>query len=109
MKSKAANPDAYVYLMEKAPHTWSHAFFKTHRACDAVENGISECFNSLLVNARRKPILTLLEAIRVIIVERMDKMRERASKWVDDICPAIRKKLEYLKEQQRYCFVTFIL
>ncbi|XP_023763965.1 uncharacterized protein LOC111912463 [Lactuca sativa] len=99
---RVENPDAYQYLMDKDPSTWSRVFFQTNVGCDAVENGISECFNSLIFDLRRKPIVTLLESIRVIVMDRMSKMRVEAENWDDDICPTIRKKLEHTKELERF-------
>lgn len=99
---KEANPNAHTYLIEKEPKTWSRAFFELHRGCDAVENGYSECFNSVLVKVRHRPIITMLEAIRVIIMQRMETMRRKSDGWVDEICPSIRKKLEWLKDRIRY-------
>ncbi|GJY29960.1 multidrug resistance-associated protein 5 [Tanacetum coccineum] len=51
------------------------------RGCEAIENGFSECFNSMIVSVRHKPLLTMLEAIRVIVLERMNTMREISRKW----------------------------
>ncbi|GKA68552.1 hypothetical protein Tco_0768469 [Tanacetum coccineum] len=101
-KIKSVNPNAHKYLMDKNPKTWSRAFFEVDRGCEAIENGFSECFNSVIVNVRHKPLLTMLEAIRVIVLERMNKMREISKKWNPGVCPNIKKRLEWLKEQQRY-------
>ena len=98
---KVANPNAHKYLIERDPKTWSRAFFALHRGCETVENGFSECFNAVIVKVRNKPIITMLEAIRVIMMERMHKMRRICDTWVDDICPSYRKKLELAKLQQR--------
>ncbi|GJY58099.1 multidrug resistance-associated protein 5 [Tanacetum coccineum] len=104
-KIKSANPNAHKYLMDKNPKSWSRAFFKVDRGCEAIENGFSECFNSVIVNVRHKPLLTMLEAIRVIVLERMNKMREISRKWNPGVCPNIKKRLEWLKEQQRFWHV----
>ncbi|GKE45767.1 multidrug resistance-associated protein 5 [Tanacetum coccineum] len=104
-KIKNANPNAHKYLMDKNPKTWSRAFFEVDRGCEAIENGFSECFNSVIVNVRHKPLLTMLEAIRVIVLERMNKMREISRKWNPGVCPYIKKRLEWLKEQQRFWHV----
>ncbi|GJW15785.1 multidrug resistance-associated protein 5, partial [Tanacetum coccineum] len=100
-KIKSANPNAHKYLMDKNPKTWSRAFFEVDRGCEAIENGFSECFNSVIVNVRHKPLLTMLEAIRVLVLEKMNKMREISRKWNPWVCPNIKKILEWLKEQQR--------
>ncbi|GJR80547.1 multidrug resistance-associated protein 5 [Tanacetum coccineum] len=70
------------------------------KSCEAIKNGFSECFNSVIVNVRYTPLLTILEAIRVIVLERMNKMREISRKWNPGVCPNIKKRLEWLKEQQ---------
>ncbi|GJW56057.1 hypothetical protein Tco_0102788 [Tanacetum coccineum] len=74
---------------------------KVDIGCEAIENRLSECFNSLIVNVRRKPLLTMLEDIRVIVLENMNKMREISRKWNPGVCPNIKKSMEWLKEQQR--------
>ncbi|GJX49878.1 multidrug resistance-associated protein 5 [Tanacetum coccineum] len=103
-KIKSANPNAHKYLMDKNPKTWSKAFFEVDRGCEAIENGFSECFNTVIVNVRHKP-LTMLEAIRVLVLERMNKMRKISRKWNPRVCPNIKKRLEWLKEQQRFWHV----
>ena len=62
-KIKSLDTQAYEYLIDRDPTTWSKAFFKEGRDCDAVENGVSESFNSAIRHARRKPIITMLEAV----------------------------------------------
>ncbi|GJV76189.1 hypothetical protein Tco_1507773 [Tanacetum coccineum] len=104
-KIKSANPNAHKYLVDKNPKSWSRAFFEVDRGCEAIENGFSECFNSVIVNVRHKPLLTMLEAIRVIVLERMNKIREISRKWNHGVCPNIKKRLEWLKEQQRFWHV----
>ncbi|GJR52372.1 multidrug resistance-associated protein 5, partial [Tanacetum coccineum] len=104
-KIKSANPNAHKYLVDKNPKSWSRAFFEVDRGCEAIENGFSECFNSVIVNVRHKPLLTMLEAIRVIVLERMNIMKENSRKWNPGVCPNIKKILERLKEQQRFWHV----
>ncbi|KAJ9565013.1 hypothetical protein OSB04_000979 [Centaurea solstitialis] len=99
---RLANPNAHKYLMEREPKTWSRAYFEVNRGCDSVENGFSECFNFVLLKVRHKPIITMLEAIRTILMERMNTMRRISESWIDDICPSIKKKLDYAKDQQRF-------
>ena len=66
-----------------------------------MENGFSECFNAVLLQVRDKPLITMLESMRVIVMERMNIMRKMCDKWTDDICPNIQKRLELLKDQIR--------
>ncbi|KAL4576182.1 hypothetical protein LXL04_012271 [Taraxacum kok-saghyz] len=98
----AMSVEAYDHLIERDPNTWCRAFFEPERCCDAVENGISESFNASIVEARKKPIITMLEEIRVYVMERMYNQKVKGNKWDLEICPSIRKKIETMKEQQRY-------
>ncbi|GKB16383.1 hypothetical protein Tco_0850306 [Tanacetum coccineum] len=104
-KIKTANPRAHEYLLAKGSKTWSRAFFTEGRCCKAVENGFSECFNSVLVSIRHQPIITMLESIRVIVMERINTMRILMEKWSTDVCPNIQKILEHSKDQQRFWHV----
>ncbi|GJZ42976.1 pentatricopeptide repeat-containing protein [Tanacetum coccineum] len=102
---KLANPKAHQYLIDKEPKTWSRAFFQLNMDCEAVENGFSECFNVVLLRVRNKPLLTMFEAIRVIVMERMNTMRKISERWVDNICPTVRRRLAWSKDQQRFWHV----
>ncbi|GJX71080.1 multidrug resistance-associated protein 5 [Tanacetum coccineum] len=102
---KAANPGAYQFLIDKDPKTWSRAFFKLDKGCEAIENGFSECFNSVLVSVRNKPLLTMLEAIRVIVLETMNTMRKISATYTDDICPSILMRIDLMKNHTRFWHV----
>ncbi|GJR91418.1 splicing factor [Tanacetum coccineum] len=64
---KRLDPKAYAYLIGREPGSWCRAFFQPAIKCASFENRISESFNSRLVNARGKPIITMLEDIRVYV------------------------------------------
>ncbi|GKB13076.1 pentatricopeptide repeat-containing protein, partial [Tanacetum coccineum] len=66
-KIKRANPKAYDYVVKKEPKTWSMAYFHIGTNCEAIENGFSECFNSVILSVRSKPRITMLEAMRAIV------------------------------------------
>ncbi|XP_076929639.1 uncharacterized protein LOC143594136 [Bidens hawaiensis] len=85
-KIKSIDIEAFDHLIERDPNTWSRAFFETDRACESVENGISESFNSVILNARRKPIITMLEEIRMFLMERNYKMSKKSHKWDGKFC-----------------------
>lgn len=98
---KKLEPLAYDHLMERDPKTWSKAFFQTDRACDAYENGISESFNSVIEVARKRPLITMLEEIRIYVMERLYRQKIKGQSWDLTICPTIRLKLSKLKDLQR--------
>ncbi|CAI9281057.1 unnamed protein product [Lactuca saligna] len=101
-ESETLNPEAHQYLMEKDPKTWSRAFFQTGRCCDAIENGFSESFNAVIVDARKKPIITMLEEIRLYMMDRIYNMKLKGQQWGNHICPEIRDKVNLLKKAQRH-------
>ncbi|XP_052621668.1 uncharacterized protein LOC111893335 [Lactuca sativa] len=105
-KIKSLDTQAYEYLIDRDPTTWSKAFFKEGRDCDAVENGVSESFNSAIRHARRKPIITMLEEIRIFVMERIYSQRVEGIEWDLNICPSIRKRIQDLKVKQRLWGVT---
>ena len=94
--------EAYDHLIKRDPTTWSRAFFELDRACEAVENGISESFNSVIVEARRKPLLTMLEEIRLYCMERFQVMSTKAQTWEGEICPNILRKMNHFHRNMRY-------
>ncbi|KAL4291119.1 hypothetical protein GQ457_14G002270 [Hibiscus cannabinus] len=57
-------------LMEKDPKYWSRAFFATHSKCDSVDNNFSEAFNSAILPARYKSIISLFEDLKHYVMNR---------------------------------------
>ena len=98
---KKLEPLAYEHLVERGPKTWSKAFFQVDRSCDAYENGVSESFNSVIEAARKKPLITMLEEIRIYVMERLCIYKAKGQSWDLNICPSIRLKLNKHKETQR--------
>ncbi|KAF3674688.1 Annexin D3 [Capsicum annuum] len=44
---------------------WSKVYFKYHSCCDSVDNNMDESFNSWILGARYKTIISMLEEIRI--------------------------------------------
>nr|GEX34510.1 chloramphenicol acetyltransferase-like domain-containing protein [Tanacetum cinerariifolium] len=72
--------------------------------------GLLEGVNELLPNAehkkailvqRTKPIITMLEDIRLYVMQRLVAMNRVARTWEHSITPSIIKRVEVLKEKQR--------
>ncbi|CAI9265825.1 unnamed protein product [Lactuca saligna] len=96
------DPSAHQYLMDKDPKTWSRAYFQPGRCCDAVENGMSESFNVVIVNARKKPIITMLEELRMYMMERVFKKKCKGPGWGNQICPTIREIVNDINKGLRH-------
>ncbi|XP_019255044.1 PREDICTED: uncharacterized protein LOC109233618 [Nicotiana attenuata] len=72
-------------LLRYPKQCWCRAFFKDWSKCDSVENNMCETFNSWILSARHKSIITMLEEIKVKVIERMITMREFATRCISDV------------------------
>ncbi|CAI9278984.1 unnamed protein product [Lactuca saligna] len=95
---KSFDVGAYDYLIKRDPNCWSRDFLKVGIGCDAMENGVSKSFNADIKEARKKPLITMLEDIRVFVMERLYMQKGKGLGWNLVICPTIRKKLGELKK-----------
>ncbi|XVF59285.1 hypothetical protein PTKIN_Ptkin07bG0263300 [Pterospermum kingtungense] len=86
-------------LRSKNPKQWCKAFFGTHSKTDAVENNLCEAFNSSILLARHKSIISMLEDIRVRVMERIEEKRIFCSKWKNSYGPLIKEKFDDSKKE----------
>jgi len=63
---------------------------------------MSEAFNSVIVDARGKPIITMLEEIRVYLMEMWVTKRKNVTTFEENICPEILDRLHKEKELTKY-------
>ncbi|KAL4308001.1 hypothetical protein GQ457_01G017620 [Hibiscus cannabinus] len=94
-------------LMTKDPKYWSKAYFSTKSKCDVVDNNFSEAFNSAIVPARFKSIISLFEDVRHYVMNRLVSNKLKCQNWKTELCPKICKKLEENKTSSAYCHVTW--
>lgn len=105
-KIKLVDKAAYEWLMTKEPKHWVKAYFPTFSTCDKSTNNYSEAFNKYILKARDKPIISLLETIRTMLMKRMQKKRQWITKQEGKLCPKIKKKLTLLRQLSRSCIPT---
>ena len=60
-------------------HTWARYKMDTVCKTDLVVNNLSEVFNRMILDVRKKPIMTMLEGIRTKLMIKFQKIRERQS------------------------------
>ncbi|KAL8462897.1 hypothetical protein ACS0TY_033778 [Phlomoides rotata] len=97
---KVLNERAWEWFQNKPPNQWSKAYFSEKAKCDILLNNVCESFNSNILAARDKAIITMLEWIREYLVKRLVKNRDKAeTKWKGKLCPRISKILERNLEQ----------
>ncbi|KAL0399904.1 UNVERIFIED_CONTAM: hypothetical protein Sradi_2333700 [Sesamum radiatum] len=79
---KMLDASAYEWFIDKPPQAWSRSHFTVTPKCDMLLNNFCESFNSNILDARSKPIITMLEWIREFLMKRLQENRDRArSKW----------------------------
>nr|KAJ0209776.1 hypothetical protein LSAT_V11C400211240 [Lactuca sativa] len=60
-----------------------------------VFSGIEfKMFNAIILDARKKPLLAMLEEIRLHMMERLFNLKQEARKWVNNVCPGPIKKMD---------------
>ncbi|KAK8583429.1 hypothetical protein V6N13_022135 [Hibiscus sabdariffa] len=85
-------------LKSKSPKHWTKAFFGCHSKCDMVDNNICEAFNSSILEARYKSIITMLEEIRVKLMTRIVDKRKFCESWKHNYGPLVKKKFDKSKK-----------
>ncbi|KAM5578592.1 hypothetical protein ABKV19_008749 [Rosa sericea] len=91
--------EAWQWFQDKHPEQWSRAYFRDTSKCDILLNNLCESFNAAILPARDKPILTMLEKIRMDLMVRMTNIRVAAQKWTDMVGPRIKKILDKVAER----------
>ncbi|XP_062088508.1 uncharacterized protein LOC133795074 [Humulus lupulus] len=69
-------------------------------------NNLCESFNATILDAREKPIITLLEKIRYWLMNRYYVKRDSVRKWVQPVGKRILKVIEKNKLVARHCQCT---
>ncbi|XP_062147750.1 uncharacterized protein LOC133856711 [Alnus glutinosa] len=99
---KKLNLAAFEYLDKIDPSGWSRSWFSDYPKCDLLVN-MSECFNSYILKARDKLILTMLEMIRKQLQRRYQVKRDGIKTLKGKLCPRIVNKLEAIGEEATNC------
>ncbi|XP_057760685.1 uncharacterized protein LOC130981066 [Arachis stenosperma] len=100
-KLERLNKDAWSYLCKWPKNSWSRAFFSIAPKMDNICNNACEVFNSRIKDPRAKPIITLLEEVRMYIMRSIarNKVKLRNN---DGILPPIqRSRLEKIRKESK--------
>lgn len=94
MMLKALSVDVYQWLSEVDPTPWTMFHFSSHSRSDLLVNNLSRCFNVYIMDARDKPIITMLEIIRRKLMRTYQVKRDGIKKMDKRLCLAILKKVD---------------
>ncbi|XP_062080238.1 uncharacterized protein LOC133784994 [Humulus lupulus] len=91
--------EAYEWLIVAGPKHWSRSHFSTNPKCDILLNNMCGAFNGTksILAARDRPILSMLERLRMYLMQRMTKNRQTANTWNSNLAPKIVTILEKIK------------
>ncbi|XP_072056231.1 uncharacterized protein [Arachis hypogaea] len=99
MRLKEINNAAWEYLDRLDPKTWTKAHFSEWPKVDNVTNNNCETFNDKILKYRGKPIITMLEEVRVHIIRVMARNKKSLSGYVGSVAPRQLSRLEREKEE----------
>ena len=86
---------------------WSRAWFHTYSKSDLLVNNLSECFNTYIMKAWDKPIVTMFEMIRKKLMRRYQLKRDGMRKHDHFLCPKILQKLDAIGLESCHCLPTY--
>ncbi|KAG8369939.1 hypothetical protein BUALT_Bualt14G0065400 [Buddleja alternifolia] len=89
----------HKWISEVFPKHWSRSNFRPSPKCDILLNNIYERFNAAILEARGKPLLSMVESIRMYLMKRLQSKRQLMEKWTESICPK--------KDNTRSCISTY--
>ncbi|XP_056158414.1 uncharacterized protein LOC130134769 [Syzygium oleosum] len=95
--------EGFDALFQTEAKHWCRAFFSEEFKCDIIDNNLSEAFNGRILEARCKPIISMLDDIRVMVITRLHMQRDEATKWSRECGPRIVKKLDANVTASRFC------
>ncbi|CAN1837741.1 hypothetical protein LINPERHAP1_LOCUS35189 [Linum perenne] len=101
---KKCNIEAYNWLADKPLSQWTRCEFQTFCLSDLLLNNRCESWNKCILQARCKPIISMLETIRCQLMERFWKKKKFAEdNFAGKLCPRIQKKLDAAKIKSMSC------
>ncbi|GMY31961.1 hypothetical protein FCV25MIE_27203 [Fagus crenata] len=100
-------PPAYEYLSKIPVATWSRSKFTKKPKCDLIVNNFSECFNSYILDVRDKPILTMLDTIRMKLMRSFQVNRASIAKMSEKLCPKIQVKVDKAGVKANECLLMY--
>lgn len=70
---KSIKETAHQWLVDRPAVHWSRSRFNTLCKSDILLNNLCECFSANILDARDKPIITMLEKVQINLLERIHK------------------------------------
>lgn len=102
---KDESDGGYEIFMDREPRRFCKSLISTHTKTDVIHNNICESFNSYILKTRDKPIIDMLEDIRLKLMTRMPEIVKTLNASSELLCPSVYKKLGSLQKRAKFCTV----
>ncbi|XP_030939780.1 uncharacterized protein LOC115964654 [Quercus lobata] len=90
---KDIDEGAYNWLKGHTTTVWARHMFRTNALSDTIINNMCESFDSRILKFRGKPIISMLEDIRLYLIIRFQQNRNSIMRVESELCPKICKRL----------------
>nr|POE68334.1 hypothetical protein CFP56_34353 [Quercus suber] len=90
---KDVDEGAYLWLKGHTTTIWARHMFRSDGLTDIVLNNMCESFNSRIIKFRGKPIISMLEDIKLYLMNRSQQNRLSILKVESELCPKVCKRL----------------
>ena len=93
------------FLNGLPPEHWSNAYFRGQRYEEMWSNA-AESYNNWILEECHLPIMEMVDKIRIRLMNKFTKRREKTSKWKGDICPKMEVKLHKAFDEEKSWVVS---
>ncbi|KAL4587996.1 hypothetical protein LXL04_000874 [Taraxacum kok-saghyz] len=91
--------EAYEWLKKIPPEQWSLSHFSGRAKTDSLTSNVCEVFNSKILDARDKPVITCLEYIREYLMKRIVVVQKAIDKCKGPLTPTATNLLEPIMKE----------
>ncbi|XP_016186096.1 uncharacterized protein LOC107627784 [Arachis ipaensis] len=100
-KIKKINEEAWNYLNKWLMDSWTKSAFSHAPKLDNICNNTCEVFNARIKEARAKPIITLLEEVRMFVMRTITKNKVKLAKHVGKLPPMVQSRLDKIRKEPK--------
>ncbi|RYR34663.1 hypothetical protein Ahy_A10g049646 [Arachis hypogaea] len=100
-KIKRVSEEAWTYLNKWPRSSWTKSQFSHRTKLDNICNNACEVFNARIKEARSKPIITLLEEVRMFVMRSIAKNKIKLNNHVGKLPPVIQSRLEKVRKESK--------
>ncbi|XP_021767712.1 uncharacterized protein LOC110732104 [Chenopodium quinoa] len=102
---KELNQEAYDYLLKIPTKHWCRHAFTENCKSNMLLNNMCETFNSVIRDARDKPILTQMEWMRRYMMNRNNEKWEDSKHFRSNLTPYVHKLFQRISYVSRNCII----